>query len=254
MRLNDARNGTDVVEDVLTKYKAAWAAKGMLNETGLLNTMWLVKQDTTVSAKDPGLSAWASAFMNSWNSDFVRKCYDRQALGFLTNIDGEVRLQIPPVGNAYRNLINNDSEKSASPRELLEKATEIGRAEYEEKVAAQVPGKALTFLTKPMFGYVSKWLSELGKPELDGLLKYADDHLHPTWENGGLFYRAMISWSTRSCSGHIWTLSLVMLLSVMRDLTSRMKSRSFSRSCGHRKRSSHGRSWMEYPSRMGLTS
>ncbi|KAJ5368782.1 uncharacterized protein N7496_008542 [Penicillium cataractarum] len=42
---------------------------------------------------------------------------------------------------------------------------------------------------QPTLGYVIKWLSELGKTtELDGLLAYADKHLQPTWENGGLYY------------------------------------------------------------------
>lgn len=42
---------------------------------------------------------------------------------------------------------------------------------------------------EPTFGYVVKWLSKLGKAtELDSLLAYADENLHPTWGSGGLYY------------------------------------------------------------------
>lgn len=53
--------------------------------------------------------------------------------------------------------------------------------------AKQAPKSAAPY-TKPTFGYVAQWLSELGRPELDGLLKYADEQLNPVRENGGLFY------------------------------------------------------------------
>ena len=77
MRLNDVRHKTNVIEGVLEKYLAAWEQKGMVGENGLFKDMWLVKQDFTVPAMDPAFSAWACAFMNSCNSDFVRKSYDK---------------------------------------------------------------------------------------------------------------------------------------------------------------------------------
>ena len=35
MRYNDVRDGTNIVDDVLKKYTAAWKAKGMIQENGM---------------------------------------------------------------------------------------------------------------------------------------------------------------------------------------------------------------------------
>ncbi|KAG9651700.1 hypothetical protein KCU95_g3370, partial [Aureobasidium melanogenum] len=48
--------------------------------------------------------------------------------------------------------------------------------------------KPLSLLTKPILGYTVEWLSELGREELPGLLKFIDRNLSPTWEKGGLYY------------------------------------------------------------------
>lgn len=188
MRLNDVRHRTKVVEDVLIKYRAAWEKKGMIGPDGLFKDMWLVKQDLTIPASDLGFSAWSCAFMNSWNSDSVRACYNHQALGYLTTIDGETKIHPAVVGNAYRKLANEGSSDTAAPSEILQKALEIAKVTSAEKMAARSAEKPLSLLSKPIFGYVAQWLSELGKPELTGLLKFADDNLHPTWNNGGLYY------------------------------------------------------------------
>lgn len=188
MRLNDVRHGTNVVADVLEKYQAAWEKKGMVGPNGLFKDMWLVKQDATLPALDPAFSAWACAFMNSWNSDFVRACYDQQALGFITTIDGATRLQPTIVGNAYRKIAaEEDKEAGKTPKEILEEALDRTKR-FLEDATSPSPDRPLTLFTKPTFGYVCQWLSELGRPELPGLLQFADDKLKPTWEKGGLYY------------------------------------------------------------------
>ncbi len=58
MRYNDARDGTNKVEDILAKYKAAWDKKGMVSANGLLADFWLVKQDHVVPPSDVGWTAW----------------------------------------------------------------------------------------------------------------------------------------------------------------------------------------------------
>ena len=188
MRLNDVRNGSNVTEDVLTKYRAAWKEKGMIGADGLLKDMWLVKQDTTIPAKDPGFSAWSNAFMNSWNSEFVKASYDHQALGFITTVNGQTELQPPLVGNAYRQLVNEDTNGTKAPKQLLDDARELAQTKILEKEASKSMNVPLSLLTKPILGYVTQWLSELGRPELEGLLQFVDENLNPTWENGGLYY------------------------------------------------------------------
>lgn len=120
----------------------------------------------------------ANAYMNTWNSDIVKSLYDQQVYGFITNIDGEVQLHEDRIAEEYRKLVETENADKND-------AAVLARAR--ETAAALPPSKFL--FSRPTFGYVVQWLSELGKKEeLDGLLKYANEHLQPTWENGGLFY------------------------------------------------------------------
>lgn len=119
----------------------------------------------------------ANTYMNTWNSDKVKSLYDSQSCGFITKIDGEVQLHEEKIALEYRKLVDTeDADKND--------AAVLARARAN---AAALP-PSFPF-SQPTFSYVVQWLSELGKKEeLDGLLKYADTHLQPTWENGGLFY------------------------------------------------------------------
>ncbi|KAK2046019.1 hypothetical protein LZ31DRAFT_552731 [Colletotrichum somersetense] len=185
VRLRDARRGTSVIEGVLEKYTAAWKEKGLVGPDGLFPDFWMVRQDVTRPASDPAWTAWGSAFMNAWNSAFVRSHFDEQSLGHVTSTGGEVRLNQPPVAAEFRKLVK---ERGASPssRGTLETA----RRNVKEAMRDGEPGQGKGFpYTKPTFGYVAQWLSELGKDAaLDGLLEYADKNLNPTWERGGLYY------------------------------------------------------------------
>ncbi|KAG9570109.1 hypothetical protein KCU61_g8314, partial [Aureobasidium melanogenum] len=188
MRLNDVRHGTSVIDDVLEKYKAAWEKKGMVGPGGLFKDMWLAKQDFTVPANDPGFSAWSCTYMNTWNSKFVRECFDSQALGYLTTIDGETSINPPVVGNAYRQVANEGSASGKEPKEIMKEALEIAQHTSFEQQAKRSVNKPLSLLTKPILGYTVEWLSELGREELPGLLDFIDKNLNPTWEKGGLYY------------------------------------------------------------------
>lgn len=121
--------------------------------------------------------------MNSWNSDFVHQGYEAAVLGHITNAEGVgIRYHPSVLGNAVEQLIREDGA-SATAKETVERAKDVVRKQAE---AGLMPQR--DFIV-PEFGYMVHWLSELGKTsELDALLQYADDRLHPTWENGGLFY------------------------------------------------------------------
>lgn len=58
MRYNDARDGTDVSERVLEKYKAAWNEKGMVDPSGLYVDWYFLRQDRTLAPRNIGWTAW----------------------------------------------------------------------------------------------------------------------------------------------------------------------------------------------------
>ncbi|TID05029.1 Linalool dehydratase/isomerase [Colletotrichum higginsianum] len=179
MRYNDVRDGVDTVSHILEKYKKAIADHGLLRLDGLYAEWLYLKQGRVEPPKGVTSVAWANAFMNSWNTDFVYSSYDRQALGFIMSINGEFRLQDPAVALEYRKLAQTEKPAECDETAMLEKA----RVE-----AAKLPPNPFP-LTAPYLGYVVQWLSELGKEkELEDLLEYADSRLLPTWERGGLFY------------------------------------------------------------------
>ncbi|KAK0916229.1 hypothetical protein LTR02_000776 [Friedmanniomyces endolithicus] len=180
MRYNDARHSTNTIPTLLPKYQDAWKAKGgMVRSNGLFPDAWLEVQDHVLSASDPGWTAWAAAFMNTWNSSLIRELYPKQSEGYLTTIDGETRLHPTAVGNAIRALVADES-LPANSEATLAKARDIVRK------ANAPPGFPYS---KPLLAYIVMWLSELGRTaELTSLLAYTDAHLNPTWEKGGLYY------------------------------------------------------------------
>lgn len=149
-RCEDLRKGTDVAGEVTAEYLKAWQAKGLLNEQGYYPEFWQVVQNNIIPSAGPAGSNWANAIMNAWNGDFVRSVYGRQVDGLFT------------------------ADADGTPRWL-------GRSP--DRVAALPPNGAGTVL-----GFTAMILSEMGDERLDELLDYADTHLRPTWERGGLFY------------------------------------------------------------------
>ncbi|RVX75891.1 hypothetical protein B0A52_00248 [Exophiala mesophila] len=181
--LNDKRHGTNVLDKFLPKYLAAWEKKGMIGPTGLIAHMWMVQQDQTIASQGVTGSAWNGAFMNAWNSEFVYSLFEKQKRGHITKIDGQIRLQTFHVGNKIRRLVEespdkHDYDSAATVAEAVATAKAENRPIHSQIVEA------------PTFGMVLQWLSELGKEEyLSALLEYADEHLNPIWDNGGLFYQ-----------------------------------------------------------------
>jgi hypothetical protein len=58
MRFNDVRDGTNVVDGVLEKYKAALEGKEMISSENLFKDWLSVKQGYTTTAKNVGFTAW----------------------------------------------------------------------------------------------------------------------------------------------------------------------------------------------------
>lgn len=120
----------------------------------------------------------ANAFMNTWNSNFIRSSYDKQALGFITNVNGKIELQHPKIGTTIRHLVETENADTNA-------ADTVKRAREEYLKDPSIGFKYM----QPHFGYVIEWLSELGKTaEVEALLKYADSHFSPSWDKGGLYY------------------------------------------------------------------
>ncbi|OAX80483.1 hypothetical protein ACJ72_05185 [Emergomyces africanus] len=180
MRYNDVRHGTNVIQGVLEKYQDALKKKNMVGNDGLFVDWLLLRQGVTTGARGVGFTAWANAFMNAWNPTLIRSLYSKQTVGFLTtNIsNGAIELQHPAIGSEIRRLAAIENADPNSP-ETIKRA----RDTY---LSSSRPGFKYM---QPHFGYVLKWLSELGKTkELNALLSYADERFQPTWEKGGLYY------------------------------------------------------------------
>lgn len=187
MRYNDVRWGTDAITPTLQKYTKAWNTKGgMAGKNGLYRDMWLVKQDINIDATDFGFSAWANAFMNSWNSEVVADIYTKQNLGSIVRVGTGAQesfiLNPPVVANEYRQIVQKQGEDKGDEAEIQAEARQRAK-----EIVAKNP--APMSYTKPILGYAMQCVSELGgETELQGLLRYADQHLNPTWDMGGLYY------------------------------------------------------------------
>lgn len=203
MRYNDVREGTDVVNGVLEKYKAAWEKKnGGFTHAGMSGEdefvfFWRVKQDAIVpNFAGSWVNAWASAFMNSWNSDFVHQAFPKMVKGYFTKYpDGRIGLTNGFVAKEIREAggENPEGEHSltSSPEALARASAKVQKGVADKKI--HTPMGTLSQSTD--FGFVMQWVSEVApsssSPEDDvvaGLLKHADTYLNPTWERGGLFY------------------------------------------------------------------
>ncbi|KZN94303.1 hypothetical protein EN45_044990 [Penicillium chrysogenum] len=184
MRYNDIHDGTEVAPDVVQKYSTAWKSKGIQQDDGLFVSWYSPKQGTLKTSRDIGSTAWASAFMNSWNPEMAGQTFPSQAAGFLSRVDPDrINLNASPVAQRIRDISN---EKGADPfsRETFQEAFEY----VQGPGAQEYPNEDLPF-SRPTFGYVIKWVSEVGdEPTLSGLLNHADRYMQPTWTNGGLHY------------------------------------------------------------------
>jgi hypothetical protein len=176
-RYNDIRNGTKIIDDVLPKYKAAWAEKGMVSENGLFRRFYLTKQDRVVVSDQIGHTAWAMAFM-PWNATQVKSMYPSTGLGFLQHIGDRTNLNPPQVAKAIKEIVEKDG-CDPDDEAVLAQARESTK---------NVPSQTMKYMS-PAFGHVAQWLSEIAGPAgIDPLLKHADMYLNPSWSKGGLYY------------------------------------------------------------------
>ena len=58
MRLNDVRDGTNIVPGVLEKYKAAISRNGMVNDDDLYTSFFALKQRKSIAAHQGAHTAW----------------------------------------------------------------------------------------------------------------------------------------------------------------------------------------------------
>ncbi|KAH7124876.1 hypothetical protein B0J13DRAFT_588996 [Dactylonectria estremocensis] len=183
IRLNDVRNGTNIVEDVCTKYMEAWDRKGMLQEDGLMVNWYAVKQDKTVPADGIGLTAWASAYMNAWNPKISGiESLRARSVGYLSRReDGRINLNRTAVATAILELVKEGADPDDP--ETVQKAREIASS------VPPPPFEPSFFMGDGTYGHMVKWAAEVGAQDiLDGLLKHSDELMNPSWENGGFFY------------------------------------------------------------------
>ncbi|KAJ6452522.1 hypothetical protein C8R47DRAFT_1083724 [Mycena vitilis] len=87
--------------------------------------------------------------------------------------DGRINVNSNTMGHTIRALVKQDGADPHAP-ETIRKAREIAG-----------PAKK-SDISRPDFGFVAQWVSEVGDAAtLEGLLSHADTFLNPTWENGG---------------------------------------------------------------------
>lgn len=58
MRYNDSRNDTNVINEVLPKYKAAWGGGSMFASNGLIVDWYRVNQKNMAQPMSLGFTAW----------------------------------------------------------------------------------------------------------------------------------------------------------------------------------------------------
>ena len=124
----------------------------------------------------------ANAFMNAWDPQGVRARVSKQTLGFLTHFGGKTRLHPMRVAMEFRRMVLEEAADREDPETLNKARAKMCQVEP-NAVTPRIPFESLNWCCFTMM------LSELGmSDDLADLLEYADEHLQPTWEKGGLFY------------------------------------------------------------------
>ncbi|CAG5179188.1 uncharacterized protein ALTATR162_LOCUS9077 [Alternaria atra] len=148
MRYNDIRDKTAVVDKVLKDYIAAWGKDGgYLQDDKFFINWYMVKQDRIV----PGgiaITAWTSAFMNSWNSQSIHSLFPEQSVGFFTKAPGgRVNVNDEGVAKLIRELAKSEG---ADPQAWSTK-------EKAQKLAKKIDDALQAPFSQPVYGYVAQW-------------------------------------------------------------------------------------------------
>jgi hypothetical protein len=158
-------------------------------------TAWYAHQ-ATLSLHETDISTRACAMMNSWYSAQMHEMLPALSIGFLTRTpDNRISINNTQLANTIRTPVSQKDLLSDDPATLV-RACQI--------IAKQVPQPSFPY-RKPTFAYISLWLSEVGAPsDLAAILYHTDNHLHPTWLNGGLCYLRCDVGANNDTDG-IWT-------------------------------------------------
>ena len=147
-RLRDLVAGTTRAAEATRGYRKAWADFGQIDQAGHFNTFVQFESKQVVAAGDLMADAWLGSLLNMWNPELSKERY-----GALVS------------SHVYRTA---DGSLAARP-------------------SPAIPG--LEALEIHPQGWMAGWASEMGdRATLNGLLAYADGHLGPAWQDGGLYY------------------------------------------------------------------
>ena len=153
-RMHDLLYGGDIAGEVTRGFQRAWSEFGTLDANGHYNMM--VLQDSRAVLPNAHRAAWVDGWcgtlMNMWNRDFVHAHYSRQISELLSRgPDGEVSVNTSPPMALYGSVLDD---------------VDCGD-----------------------FGFAASWSSEMGDTgTTEALLAHSDRFMHPTWEQGGLYY------------------------------------------------------------------
>lgn len=155
-RLHDHIYGGSLASEAMDGYARAWNDfGGGVNERGHF-VSFVVKNndyspnDLVMDAESAWGDAWLGLLLNMWRPELVRTTYGDKVEAWVDRAgDGSIALK------TFR------------------------------------PGSTEPIQTGPAgeFGWIAGWASEMGDQEmLTGLLRHADKHMRPQWDNGGLHY------------------------------------------------------------------
>lgn len=155
-RLHDHLYGGELAREAMEGFTRAWSDfGGGVNERGhfinfVIQNNELLPKDLVMDMDSAWGDAWLGMLLNMWQPELVRKTYRDKIDAWVDRApDGATALKLFRPGS-------NDMIQSGASGE---------------------------------FGWIAGWASEMGDEEmLAGLLRHADTHMRPQWENGGLYY------------------------------------------------------------------
>lgn len=166
----DHVHGTDFAERSIPRFREHWKRRSDLFQTSLdakLPVFYRIKQDEVINEprENNGESvtsvSWG-AVMHVWAKEYVESVYPRSRDRILRKLpDGTLGVRMDRHVRKYEDYQVNPGHHSIDPM----------------------------MLGVHLFGTLALAAAEVGDQEtLQGMLQYADDHMRPTWNKGGLFY------------------------------------------------------------------
>ena len=150
-RMHDLVYGTDMAEQASKGYLAAWNEFGMFDERGDFTTLMLRFNRSPFTIDSANMHFWLMALLHSWQPEVVESQYPRYRDRYV--LDG-------PAGTKW-------IEPRLAPFEAPDATHNTFNMAWAACAASEVGDDATR----------------------DGLLAYADRFFHPTWEDGGFYYK-----------------------------------------------------------------